>query len=274
MAKRSLVFVHAHPDDEVIFTGGTIARYADEGARVVLITCTNGEEGEIAEVPELGTVDEIKPQLGKIRIEELKESCRLLGDVELRTLGYHDSGMDGTPENEAAHAFVNQPLDVVTARIAEIFREIDADVLVTYNAIGQYGHPDHIQAQKAAMAAAEMCDVAKAYEIATPKSFIEGARVMAEQFGWDADQFYSEDDIGRLGTDDADVTTTLDVTAYVDRKFAALAAHRTQLGTTQGVLSIPEAIRPLALGNEHYVLVRGVGPETGKKETDLFEGLA
>lgn len=267
------MFVHAHPDDEVIFTGGTIARYADDGARVVLITCTNGEVGEIAEVPELGTVEEIAARLGEIRAQELRESCRILGDIDLRMLGYHDSGMDGTPENDAPVAFVNRPLDEVTSKIADVLREVDASVVVTYNAIGQYGHPDHIHAQRAAMAAAESCDVAKAYEIATPKSFIEGARQMAEQFGWDADQFYSEDDIGRLGTDDVDITTTIDVVPYVDRKFAALAAHRTQLGTTQGVLAIPEEIRALALGAEHYVMVRGIRPADGAKETDLFEGL-
>ena len=273
MANRCIVFVHAHPDDEVIFTGGTIARYAADGMHVVLITCTNGEAGEIAEVPELGTVDEIRPRLGEIRIEELRESCRRLGDVDLRTLGYHDSGMDGTPENDAPVAFVNQPVEEVAGRIAAIMRETGPSVLVTYNKIGQYGHPDHIHAHRAALLAAEECGISKVYEIATPKSFIEGARAMAKEFGWDADHFYSEDDIGKLGTDDVDITATLDVTPFVDRKFAALEAHRTQLGTTQGVLAIPEQIRPLALGNEHYVLVRGPGPGAGEKESDLFEGL-
>src|SRR5438105_13661415 len=104
MTGRCLLFVHAHPDDECLSTGGTIARYSDEGVRVVLVTCTNGEVGEIADVPDLGTTEEIRSRLGNVRVEELKEACRRLGNVDLRLLGYHDSGMDGTPDNDSPGA--------------------------------------------------------------------------------------------------------------------------------------------------------------------------
>jgi len=273
---RSLVFVHAHPDDEVLFTGGTIARYLDEGARVTLITCTNGEVGEIADVPELGTIDEIRPRLGEVRIDELRAACAELGAVDLRLLGYHDSGMDGTPENEAPEAFVNQDIEEVIGKVAAIIDEVGAQIVVTYNAIGSYGHPDHIKAHDAAMGASKRCDIAKTYHIATPKSFIRAARDMAEEFGFSRDDFFSEEEIERIGTDDDEITTTLDVVPYIDRKFRALAAHRTQLGTTARVFAIPEELRPLAFGNEFYVLARStVGPRGASAgvESDLFEGL-
>src|SRR5689334_11133434 len=124
---RCLLLVHAHPDDECLSTGGTIARYANEGARVVLVTCTNGEVGEIADVPDLGSHDEIASRLDEIRIEKLREACRRLGPVDLRLLGYHDSGMEGTSENNAPEAFINQDHEEATRRVAEIVDETKPD---------------------------------------------------------------------------------------------------------------------------------------------------
>ncbi len=267
MTKRCLVFVHAHPDDETLATGGTIARYADAGHHVVLITCTNGEEGEIAEVPDLGTLEEIKPRLGEIRRVELEAACRVLGNIDLRMLGYHDSGMDGTPENEATHAFMNEDLDAVASRIAEICSEVGADVVVTYNAYGGYGHPDHIKAHHAAMLAAERCNIAKVYHHAFPKSLLQAGRAL---FGED---FFSEEEIERVGTDDALVTTSIEVTQYVKRKMDALKAHRTQLGTIAPFLAMPEELHVLALGTEHYVLARSSVPSPEGIENDLLLGL-
>src|SRR5918996_3639768 len=133
MAQRSLVLVHAHPDDESMNTGGTMARYAAEGVHVCLITCTNGEVGEIAELPDLGTAEELAPRLGEIRRGELEEACRRLGQIDLRMLGFHDSGMDGTPSNDDPKAFVNQPLDGPVRMIVEILRELKPQILITYN---------------------------------------------------------------------------------------------------------------------------------------------
>lgn len=262
---RCIVFVHAHPDDESLTTGGTMARYAAQGVRVCLVTCTNGEVGEIAEVPGLGPPDEIRPLLGEIRRAELEEACRQLGPVDLRMLGYHDSGMDGTPDNEEPHAFVQQDTGVVVDRIAQIFDEVRPQVLVTYNEYGGYGHPDHIRAHVAALAAAERCGIPKVYFTVFPKSLMRAAQ---EMFG---EGSFSDEDIERVGTDDELVTTEIDVAPYIDHKFRALQAHRTQLGTTKLFLDMPPEIRAMGFGVEHYQLIRPVPPPA--KETDLFEGL-
>jgi N-acetyl-1-D-myo-inositol-2-amino-2-deoxy-alpha-D-glucopyranoside deacetylase len=260
MAFGGLVFVHAHPDDETLLTGGTIARYANEGTDVCLITCTDGEEGEVADVPELGTHDEIKAQLGVIRRDELTEACRRLGPVDLRMLGYHDSGMDGTPENEAAHAFINQPLAGVVEKVVRIIEEVRPRAVVTYNEVGGYGHPDHIHAHRAAMEAASWCGVAKVYHAVYPRSLMRAGR---EMFG---DNFFTEEEIERIGTPDELITTRIDVARYIDHKFAALEAHRTQLGTTKPFLDMPQDVRELGMGTEHFVLVGA----DGVAETDLL----
>jgi LmbE family N-acetylglucosaminyl deacetylase len=267
-AARRLVLVHAHPDDEALGTGGTIAKYASEGAHVCLITCTNGEVGEIADLPELGTVEEIRPRLGEIRRQELEVAVGELGDVDLRMLGYHDSGMEGTPENDAPIAFVNQNFDEIVERIAGILRELGPHVLITYNEYGLYGHPDHIRAHAAAVRAAEIVGVPKVYYTAYPKSLMRMARELAASVGI---EFFSEEDIERIGTDDADVTTVIDCAAFVPHKFRALEAHRTQLGTTEMFLQIPEEFRT-GLGHEHYVLARSSVARPEGIETDLFEG--
>jgi N-acetyl-1-D-myo-inositol-2-amino-2-deoxy-alpha-D-glucopyranoside deacetylase len=268
---RGLLLVHAHPDDEALGTGGTIAKYAAEGAHVCLITCTNGEVGEIAEVPELGTVDEIRPRLGEVRRLELEAACRELGDVDLRMLGYHDSGMEGTPENDAPIAFVNQELDDVVAKIVDVIREVGAQVLVTYDDYGLYGHPDHIRAHEAALRAADIAGVAKVYYIAFPKSLMRMARDAAAAMGL-TDEFFSEDDIERIGTDDALISASIDCTDFVDNKFRALEAHRTQFGTTQLFLQIPAEYRA-GFGHEHYVLARSSVLQSDGIESDLFEGI-
>ena len=266
------MFVHAHPDDEALGTGGTIAKYASEGARVCLITCTNGEVGEVAEVPELGTVEEITARLGDVRRDELEAAVRELGDVDLRMLGYHDSGMDGTASNDAPIAFINQELDEVVERIVAIVREVGAHVLVTYDAYGLYGHPDHIRAHDAAMRAAEIAGVAKVYHIAFPRSLMFAGRELAESIGIPGDEFFTADDIERIGVDDAEITSVIDCAAFIPHKFRALEAHRTQFGTTQMFLQMPEEFRA-GFADEHYILVRSSVPRSDRVETDLFEGL-
>jgi N-acetyl-1-D-myo-inositol-2-amino-2-deoxy-alpha-D-glucopyranoside deacetylase len=269
-----LMLVHAHPDDEALTTGGTMARYASVGVRVVLVTCTNGEVGEVAEVPELGTVDEIRERLGEVRTEELKEACRRLGDIDLRMLGYHDSGMEGTPANDDPKAFINQNPAAAVSAVAAIIRDTRPDVLITYNEIGLYGHPDHIRAHEVAMAgvqeASDQHAVAKVYYTAVPRSMLFGGRELASATGVNPDDFFTVEEIDRMATDDDAVTASIDVSGFVDRKFAALEAHRTQLGTTGIFLGIPEELRVLALGTEHYVLARTTLKRPTGRETDLF----
>lgn len=252
-----------------------------------LVTCTNGEHGEIAEVPELGPVEDLRARLGEVRRAELEEACRRLGKVDLRMLGFHDSGMAGTPENEDPEVFANQDLDDVASKIVSILREVRPQVLVTYNEFGFYGHPDHIRAHEAAMRGVEAASdpayapelgephqVSKVYYTAVPKSLLITARKMAADVGWeDPDEVFSEEEIERIATDDALVTTAVDVSAYLVQKFSALEAHRTQLGTTQWVLGIPEEFRTLGFGTEHYVLARSTVGRGEGWEQDLFEGL-
>lgn len=284
MNSRRLVLVHAHPDDEALGTGGTIARYADDGAHVCLVTCTNGELGEIAEVP--GLPPDVGERLGEVRAGELEEACRRLGEVDLRMLGFHDSGMEGTPENEDPRAFVNQDLEAPVRMVVEILREVRPQVLVTYNEYGFYGHPDHIRAHEVAMRAVEAAadpaygiggephGVAKVYFTAYPRGLLRTARQMGSELGWhDADERFTDEEIERIGTEDSLVTTAIDASSYVERKFDALAAHRTQLGTTQWVLQIPDEYRALAFGTEHYVLARSSLPPPEGIEDDLFRGV-
>lgn len=257
-----------------------MARYSDDGAHVCLVTCTNGELGEIADVPDLGPPERLRERLGEIRGQELLEACDQLGDIDVRLLGYHDSGMDGEPSNDDPKAFVRQDLEEIAGRIAEILAEVRPQVLITYNAFGFYGHPDHIRAHEAALRAVELAAgaerahrVQKVYFNAIPRSWLDGSRDLAREAGWEPDEFVSQEEMERIATDDELIGARIDVAAYVDRKFGALEAHRTQLGTTEGFLSIPQDVRGLVMGTEHYVLAETVLPRPEAIETDLFEGV-
>lgn len=277
--------VHAHPDDEALFTGGILARYASEGAHVCLVTCTNGELGEIADVPELGTIEEIRPRLAEVRLAELAEACGALGLSDVRPLGYHDSGMAGTDGNLDPVAFINQDLTDVADRLVQVYREVRPQVVVTYNEFGFYGHPDHIRAHEAALRAIELSRdgsyrpdlgpahaVSKLYFTAIPKSALRAFVAAATEWGAEhADASMTEEEAERIGTDDQLVTTAVDVSSFVSHKLRALRAHRTQLGTMAPFLAIPEEWLSVALATEHFVLVGQSNP--GATESDLFEGL-
>ncbi len=141
--RLTLMAVHAHPDDESIGTGGVLARYADEGIRTVLVTCTGGEVGEIGD-PTLATPD----NLAEIRERELRAACEILGVAHLELLGYRDSGMVGTADNERPDAFARADLDAAAGRLVALIRRYRPQVLVTYDENGFYGHPDHVNANR------------------------------------------------------------------------------------------------------------------------------
>ncbi len=168
-----LLLVHAHPDDEVMATGGTIARSVAEGRRVDLVVCTGGEEGEIHD-PDLDPV-EAQPRLKEIRRTELQCSVDALGApatgdgaINLHLLGYRDSGMMGTPPNERPDAFWQADLDAATEQVVRVIRASRPSVLVRYDERGGYGHPDHIQAHRVAVAAAEAAADPNRYPDAGP----------------------------------------------------------------------------------------------------------
>ncbi|HYN92491.1 MAG TPA: N-acetyl-1-D-myo-inositol-2-amino-2-deoxy-alpha-D-glucopyranoside deacetylase [Pilimelia sp.] len=281
---RRIVFVHAHPDDEAIGTGATMAHYAALGAHVTLVTCTLGEEGEI-HVPELaGLAAAEADQLGGYRIAELAAACAALGVTDQRFLGgagrYRDSGMMGLPTNDHPRAFWQADVDAAAGHLVEVFREVRPQVLVTYDPNGFYGHPDHIQAHRVATRAAELAAAAgfgpdKIYWTAVPRSVLE-AGVAA--FRESADNPFAEMEEADFpfGTPDDEIAARIDATDQHDAKVAALRAHATQIPATSWLYSIAGNFGGEFMGVEYYTLAQGErGPGGGPFgwEADLFAGL-
>src|SRR5919206_558554 len=235
---RRLLLVHAHPDDEVIGTGATMAHYVAEGAHVTLVTCTLGEEGEIY-LPELAQLAAAEAdQLGGYRLVELAAACAALGVTDHRFLGgagrYRDSGMMGLPTNDHPRAFWRADLDEAAGHLLEIIREVRPQVLVTYDPNGFYGHPDHIQAHRVAMRAAELAAAEgfgpdKIYWTAMPRSVLEGG--MEAFRGMDDNPFADVETVDDLpfGHPDDEIAARIDGTDFAQQKVAAMRAHATQI---------------------------------------------
>ena len=244
---RRLLLVHAHPDDESIGTGATMARYAAEGAHVTLVTCTLGELGEIIPPSLSDLADGDGARLGEYRIGELNAACAELGVTDHRFLGgpgrWRDSGMMGTEGNDDPRCFWRADLDQAADALLDVVREVRPQVLVTYDANGFYGHPDHIQAHRICVRAFQRAGeygLARFYATAAPDS---GA-----------------------------VTTEVDATAYLGRKLAAMRAHATQITVDAPFFALSNQIRREALGVEYYTLLDGRPGPTGPggRETGLF----
>jgi N-acetyl-1-D-myo-inositol-2-amino-2-deoxy-alpha-D-glucopyranoside deacetylase len=250
---RRLLLVHAHPDDESIGTGATMARYAAEGAQVTLVTCTLGELGEIIP-PSLSFLAEGDQRgggrLGQYRIGELNAACAELGVTDHRFLGgpgrWRDSGMMGTAGNDDPRCFWRADVDEAADTLLGVIREVRPQVLVTYDANGFYGHPDHIQAHRVAL---------RAFQRASPYGLA---------------RFYAT-----AAPDSPQVTTEIDASAYLDSKLAAMRAHATQITVDAPFFALSNGIRHEAFGVECYTLLAGprgpagsAGP--GERETDLF----
>jgi N-acetyl-1-D-myo-inositol-2-amino-2-deoxy-alpha-D-glucopyranoside deacetylase len=282
---RRLLFVHAHPDDETVSTGATLARYAASGAQVTLVTCTLGEEGEI-HVPALsGLAAGQADQLGGYRIRELADACAALRVTDHRFLGgagaYRDSGMMGTPANAHPRAFWQADLQRAARLLLEVFREVRPQVLVTYDENGFYGHPDHIQAHRVAMRAAELATDAgfgpdKIYWTAVPRSVLEeGFATFAESADNPFGDVRRAEDLP-FGTPDEKIAARIDGTDVAERKLAALRAHATQIPADSWLFTVASNFGDEALGVEYYTLVSGEpGPGSGSHgwESDLFAGL-
>ncbi|MFG2954522.1 N-acetyl-1-D-myo-inositol-2-amino-2-deoxy-alpha-D-glucopyranoside deacetylase [Streptomyces sp. NPDC048291] len=281
LPSRRLLLVHAHPDDESINNGATMARYAAHGAHVTLVTCTLGEGGEVIP-PELRHLT--GPALGEYRLGELGAAMRELGVGDFRLLGgpgrYRDSGMMGVPDNDAPDCFWQADLDEAAGHLAEVILEIRPQVLVTYDDNGGYGHPDHIQAHRVAMRAVELAAEAghripKVYWNRVPRTVAEAAFAGLRDdlpelpFAKSA----AVDDVPGV-VDDRRITAEIDGTPYAAAKAAAMAAHATQVevaphGACYFALS-NELAQPL-FTTEFYELAGG---EPGAaRETDLFAGL-
>jgi N-acetyl-1-D-myo-inositol-2-amino-2-deoxy-alpha-D-glucopyranoside deacetylase len=282
----TLLAVHAHPDDESIAMGGTLARYAAEGARTVLVCCTRGEEGEIHD-PTLDPVH-AAPRLGAIRERELRMAAAILGvgDADVRVLPYRDSGMAGTPANRRPDSFTNADPTEAAERVAAIIRATRPGVVVTYDPGGGYGHPDHKKAHRITLDAIARASrdgdgdggpawsVSKLYYTVVSLSTLltvnteMRARGLAAPFREDEHAF----DIRQLAVPDAAITARVDVAGYTELTDRARRAHRTQLTDDDPLLALPPDLAARVFAVESYIRAFTL-VSAPDREDDLFAGL-
>jgi N-acetyl-1-D-myo-inositol-2-amino-2-deoxy-alpha-D-glucopyranoside deacetylase len=292
-AQRRLLLVHAHPDDEAIATGATMAKYAAEGAHVALVTCTLGEEGEIL-VPELSHLGaDGEDALGAHRVGELADAMKVLGITDYRFLGgqgrFRDSGMMGTPSNDRPDAFWRADLDEATRELVGVVREVRPQVVITYDENGAYGHPDHIKAHQVAMAAfdkaadpayepaaGEPWQASKLYYAVVARSMLQEAIERSRAAGRELFEGVESADDVPFAVDEAEIAAEVDAREFFDAKFAALRAYPTQITATDPLFALEDGAMEQGFAVEHYVLARGErGPGSGPYswERDLFAGL-
>jgi N-acetyl-1-D-myo-inositol-2-amino-2-deoxy-alpha-D-glucopyranoside deacetylase len=278
-----VLLVHAHPDDETINNGATMAMYAALGASVTLVTCTRGEEGEVL-IPELAHLAaSATDSLGQHRITELALAMKELGVTDHRFLGegvklYRDSGMMGTEPNNRPDVFWQADLEEAADLLVRVIDEVKPHVLITYDEFGGYGHPDHIQAHRVAMRAAEKSewDIPKIYWNVMPVSVIqEGIDAMK---GIDSDFWGAEkaEDLP-FAKDDSFVHALVDGNAFVEKKMNAMKAHSTQIAVDGPFFALSNNVGLQVWGNEYYTLVKGEksAPLNEKGyESDLFAGIS
>lgn len=288
---RRLLLVHAHPDDETINNGATMAKYVAEGAKVTLVTCTRGEEGEVL-VPELAHYAAAETdQLGQHRETELADAMAALGVRDFRFLGaptkkWRDSGMMGTEPNNRSDVFWNADLDEAAGYLVKIILETKPQVMVTYDEFGGYGHPDHIQAHRVAMRAAELAadpahtggeswNIEKIYWNITPRSVIEEGMAKMKEIGSDFFGTENVDDLPFVKPDEF-VTALVDGTPQIEAKMAAMRAHPTQIALDGPFFALSNNLGNQVWGHEYYTLVKGEKSEPfdeQDRESDLFAGV-
>lgn len=256
----TLVSFHAHPDDEAIACGGTLAKASAEGHRVVVVFATSGENGEVID-------GFLRPgeALGERRIDEANEAARILGVDRVEWLGYVDSGMAGTATNEDSASLWKADPAQAAGRLAEILREESADVLTVYDENGSYGHPDHIQVHRLGVRAASIAATPKIYESVISRELIQRGSARLVDLGLNPP---IDLDDNQIGVPEATITTEVAVADYLELKRAAMAAHASQIPETSFFLSLPQEMFAEFFAVEQYRL-RGAAP--GLKETDLFD---
>lgn len=278
---RRLLLVHAHPDDESINNGATMAKYAAEGAHVTLVTCTLGEEGEVIPTGLAHLAADRDDTLGRHRIGELAAAMTELGVTDHRFLGgagrYRDSGMTGVVQNENPECFWRADLDEAAGHLVDVIREIRPQVMIAYDPNGGYGHPDHIQAHRVAMRAAELAGseglgIEKIYWNCVPRSVLEEGFAALEAAGKAIpfEGIASADDVPGV-VDDAQVAAAIDGTRYGDRKAAAMRAHVTQIAVDGPFFALSNDLGQPLFATEYYTLAGG-GAGAERKD-DLFAGV-
>jgi len=284
-AARRLLLVHAHPDDETIGNGVTMAKYATAGTQVTLVTCTRGEEGEVL-LSELANLASDKDdKLGEQRIIELKNAMHELGIKDYRFLGapnkkWRDSGMMGTPQNDRNDVFWQTDLDEAALELVKIILETKPQVLITYDEFGGYGHPDHIKAHRVAMRAAELAidqgwKISKIYWNTTPRSVVQEGIEKMKEVGSDFFGAESVEDLPWAKPDEL-VTTVINAPEFVPQKLAAMKAHATQISIDGPFFALSNNLGLEVWGDEYYTLVKGevAAPfDTKGRELDIFAGV-
>jgi N-acetyl-1-D-myo-inositol-2-amino-2-deoxy-alpha-D-glucopyranoside deacetylase len=276
---RRLLLVHAHPDDETINNGATMAKYAAEGALVTLVTCTLGEEGEVIPDGLAHLAADREDRLGEHRIGELAAAMAELGVTDHRFLGgagrYRDSGMMGVAQNEHPDCFWQADLDEAAGHLAEVILEVRPQALVTYDGNGGYGHPDHIQAHRVAMRGFELAagrghTVNRVYETCVPRSVVEAGfeRLAAAGKDFPFEGVATVDDVPGV-VDDELVTVAVDGEAYADRKTAAMRAHASQIAVDGPFFALSNDLGQPFFSTECYHQVRGEALTEGRGD-DLF----
>jgi N-acetyl-1-D-myo-inositol-2-amino-2-deoxy-alpha-D-glucopyranoside deacetylase len=284
-ASKRLLLVHAHPDDETINNGATMAKYAAEGVQVTLVTCTRGEEGEVLVESLANLASSRDDKLGEHREIELKNAMVHLGINDFRFLGspnkkWRDSGMIGTTQNERKDVFWQADLTEAAQELVKIILEIKPQVLITYDEFGGYGHPDHIKANQVAMLAAELASnqgwkISKIYWNTMPKSVIQMGIDKMKEVG---SSFFGADSVEDLpfAKPDELVTSVIKAPDYVEQKLAAMKAHETQISIDGPFFALSNNLGLSVWADEYYTLVKGEKSkpfdESGR-EIDLFAGV-
>ncbi|MGI8760418.1 MAG: PIG-L family deacetylase [Jatrophihabitantaceae bacterium] len=265
---RTIVFFHAHPDDEVLLTGGTMARLSAEGHRVVLVTATAGEAGLVSTELSAGE------PLGTLRLRELHRSARALGCARVVVLGYADSGMAGQPRR-AENAFADAVVERAARRVAEVLDEESADVLSIYDPAGGYGHPDHVQVHRVGLRAAELAGTLRVLEATVDRRALQRALHM---ISWAVPRARELEPAryDALFSAPERITHCVDVTGWLAHKRAAMWAHTSQTtadGATRSLawfLRLPRPLYRLVFGREWFV-EHGREPTASKLDDVLFD---
>ncbi|WP_030203906.1 N-acetyl-1-D-myo-inositol-2-amino-2-deoxy-alpha-D-glucopyranoside deacetylase [Streptomyces sp. NRRL S-87] len=289
---RRMLLVHAHPDDESINNGVTMAKYAAEGAHVALVTCTLGEEGEVIPAELAHLAADRDDTLGAHRVGELAAAMAELGVTDHGFLGgpgrFRDSGMMGVAQNRRPGAFWNTDVDDAAPYLVEVIRRIRPQVLVTYDPHGGYGHPDHIQAHRVAMRAAELAaekafrrDLGEAHEIAKiywnriPRSVVEAGFERLRAKGQESPMpgIAAVEDVPGVVDDDR-ITAEIGGAQYGAAKAAAMRAHGTQIAVDGPFFALSNDLLQPLFTTEFYELAVGrSGAPAGEREQDLFAGV-
>jgi LmbE family N-acetylglucosaminyl deacetylase len=270
----TLMAVHAHPDDESSSTGGVLARYADEGIRTVVVTCTNGEFGDTPAGVKPGQDGHEEQAVAEIRLAELREACKHLAVTDLELLGYHDSGMPDWEYKNRPDAFCNVPQDEVAARIGGLIERYRPQVVITYDDLGAYQHPDHLHASRCAQAAVAATGI-------PDKLYLTAMRRSDWRKLWDAlrEQGVEVPDVRQIDEEtlrqmqdrERQITTNVDIRPVLERKRAALLSHSSQIRESW-FAKVPPEIGEQVFGRESFIRAMD---KTGTPvpEDDLFAGL-